>query len=236
MDLASLPPIVPVEPTLITLPMALGLGLVFGLGACTLTCLPYLAPVFLAREGGMGQSWRTLVPFSLGRLSVYVLYAGLAGALGQALEEGFGEVWIRPIMGAATLLVGIALLLRRPAPSTCSKPSAPRVALDQIGATNTATPLLPGGLYLMGVAMALAPCGPLSAVLMSAATVGDTGHGLLLGLGFGLGAIAIPSLLYGTLFAHLGSGLRERLQNWRPGIERLSAILLMIVGVGNLLA
>jgi uncharacterized protein len=66
--------------------------------------------------------------------------------------------------------------------------------------------------------------------------VGDTGHGMLLGLGFGLGAIAIPSLLYGTLFAHLGSGLREHLQNWRSGIERSSAILLMIVGVGNLLA
>ncbi len=245
MDPASLPSIIPVEPTLITLPMALGLGLVFGLGACTLTCLPYLAPVFLAREGGMRQSWRTLLPFSLGRLSVYVGYAGLAGGLGQILEEGFGAAWIRPVMGCATLLVGLALLLRRPrcassglqrgsSPSSSCPP--PRVTIDPISVSGRGAPLLPGGLYLMGVAMALAPCGPLSAVLVSAAAVGEAGHGMLLGLGFGLGAIAIPSLLYGTLFAHLGSGLRERLHNWRPGIERLSAVLLMFVGVGNLLA
>ncbi|MET0027208.1 MAG: sulfite exporter TauE/SafE family protein [Candidatus Thiodiazotropha sp.] len=259
MEPGALPPIIPLEPTLISLPMALGMGLVFGLGACTLTCLPYLAPVFLAREGGMRQSWRTLLPFSLGRLSVYVGYAGLAGALGQVLEEGFGADWIRPVMGIATLLVGLALLLRG-SQSPCSPGAAqrnpgsrstqadpglsctphvtpaPRVKIDRIGVSGRTAPLLPGGLYLMGVAMALAPCGPLSAVLISAATVGDTGHGLLLGLGFGLGAIALPSLLYGTLFAHLGSGLRERLQNWRPGIERLSALLLIFVGAGNLLA
>ncbi len=269
MDPGALPPIIPLEQTLISLPMALGMGLVFGLGACTLTCLPYLAPVFLAREGGMRQSWRTLLPFSLGRLSVYVGYAGLAGGLGQVLEEGFGADWIRPVMGIAALLVGLALLLRN-ARSPCSPGAAqrnpgwawvrqlpgfrhvpygpntescashatpaPRVAIHQIGVSDRTTPLLPGGLYLMGVAMALAPCGPLSAVLVSAATVGETGHGLLLGLGFGLGAIALPSLLYGTLFAHLGSGLRERLQNWRPGIERLSAVLLMFVGAGNLLS
>ncbi|MEJ2621380.1 MAG: hypothetical protein P8163_14270 [Candidatus Thiodiazotropha sp.] len=33
----------------------------------------------------------TLLPFSLGRLRVYVLHAGLTGALGQALGEDFGK-------------------------------------------------------------------------------------------------------------------------------------------------
>ncbi|MET0066971.1 MAG: sulfite exporter TauE/SafE family protein [Candidatus Thiodiazotropha sp.] len=250
MEIGSLPPIIPQLPTLLSLPMAMGLGLVFGLGACTLTCLPYLAPVFLSREGGMRQSWRTLLPFSLGRLTVYVGYAGLAGGLGQVLEEGFAADWIRPLTGGGALLVGLALLLRgtggaqgsrcHPGNARVTQPSAcspaPRVGIDQISVSVQTAPLLPGGLYLMGMAMALAPCGPLSAVLVSAATLGDIGHGMLLGLGFGVAAISIPSLLYGTLFAHLGSGLRQRLQNWRPGIEKLSALLLMFVGAGNLLA
>ncbi len=227
---------VPIEETVVTLPMAIALGLAFGMSSCTLTCLPYLAPVFLASDGGIRQSWRTLLPFSLGRLTVYAAFSTLAGIAGQLLDENEISRNVRWVMGIAAVVVGIALLLRRGAGQTCQAKAAPEVPLNQFGSTTPPRLLLPGGLFLMGVGIALTPCVPLGSVLYSAASVGDALHGLALGLGFGLGAITIPSLFYGIGFAHLGSNLRERLQTWRPRIERLSALLLILVGARNLIA
>lgn len=227
---------VPIEETVVTLPMAIALGLAFGMSSCTLTCLPYLAPVFLASDGGIRQSWRTLLPFSLGRLTVYAAFSTLAGIAGQLLDEDEISRNVRWVMGIAAVVVGIALLLRRGAGQTCQTKAPPEVPLNQFGSTTPPRLLLPGGLFLMGVGIALTPCVPLGSVLYSAASVGDALHGLALGLGFGLGAITIPSLFYGIGFAHLGSNLRERLQTWRPRIERLSALLLILVGARNLIA
>jgi thiol:disulfide interchange protein DsbD len=93
---------------------------------------------------------------------------------------------------------------------------------------------LPGGLFLMGVGMALSPCAPLGIVLFSAAMSGNALGGLLLGLSFGLGAIVIPALFYGIGLAYMGTQLREQLRDWRPKMERISAVLLIAVGVSNL--
>jgi thiol:disulfide interchange protein DsbD len=214
--------------------MAVALGLVFGLGSCTLTCLPYLAPVFLARDGGIRQSWSTLLPFSLGRLTVYASFSTLAGLAGGLLDTTDASRELRWVMGIAAVAVGAGLLVRRAYGRTCrGAATPPAVPLERIGATAPRL-MLPGGLFLMGMGIALTPCLPLGNVLYSAATVGDAWHGLALGLGFGLGAIAIPSLFYGIGFAYLGSLLRERLQQWRPGIERLGAVLLIVVGMRNL--
>jgi thiol:disulfide interchange protein DsbD len=227
---------IPIEDTLLTLPMAIALGLVFGMGSCTLTCLPYLAPVFLARDGGIRQSWRTLLPFSLGRLTVYASFSTLAGLAGHLLDGDEVSQNIRWVMGIAAVAVGLGLLLRSSSAPSCSASTMGEVPLNHVGHSSPPRVLLPGGLFLMGVGIALTPCVPLGSVLYSAATVGDALHGLALGLGFGLGAITIPSLVYGIGIAHLGSSLRERLQRWRPRIERLSAILLIIVGARNLMA
>ena len=44
----------------IGLPMALGLGMLYGLGPCLVSCLPYLGPVFLNADQGIRQSWKIL--------------------------------------------------------------------------------------------------------------------------------------------------------------------------------
>ena len=93
---------------------------------------------------------------------------------------------------------------------------------------------MPGGLFLMGVAMTLSPCAPLGLVLFSAAMSGGTMSGMLLGLCFGLGAIVVPSVVFGVGMAYVGARLREQLKDWLPRIERLSAWLLVLTGVGSL--
>ena len=233
---------IPIEQTLVSFPMAMALGLVFGMGACTIACLPYLGPVFLATDGGVRRSWRILLPFSLGRMSGYASLATLAGLAGYYLEGTIADnTQVRVIVGCATILIGIALWLRGGRATACNnreRSSVATVPLEQIGASTeqkrVPRPLLPGGLFLLGIGMTLTPCAPLGAVLFTAATVASPWHGLLLGLGFGIGAILIPSLVYGIGAAYLGSRLREQLQQRQLLIVRLSAGLLILSGVGNL--
>jgi thiol:disulfide interchange protein DsbD len=222
----------PLEQTLLTLPMAMLLGLVFGMGACTVACLPYLGPVFIAAEGGMRQSWRILLPFSLGRLGSYASLAAIAGLSGQYIGAGLAGGQLRWLMGAAAILLGVAMLLRPPGGgcSRHSKDSSPRRGLRSLSAGTA----MPGGLFLLGASMALSPCAPLGSVLFSAAACASAWNGLWLGLGFGAGAIVIPTIFYGFGFAWFGSRLREQLRNSHRHVVRLSAALLILTGAGNL--
>jgi sulfite exporter TauE/SafE len=224
----------PIEQTLLTLPMAMLLGLVFGMGSCTIACLPYLGPIFIASEGGVRRSWRIMLPFSLGRLSSYLALATVAGFTGHYFGKGVAGQELRWVMGTAALLLGLALLLRRSESSGCGHTSNETLIHD--GRERSAQTLMPGGLFLLGAGMALSPCAPLSSVLFSAAVSASAWHGLWLGLSFGLGAIVIPTIFYGIGFAWFGSRLREQLRNSHKHIVRLSAGLLIVSGAGNLLA
>lgn len=224
----------PIEQTLLTLPMAMMLGLVFGMSSCTIACLPYLGPIFLANEGGVKKSWRIMLPFSLGRLSSYAALATVAGFTGQILGKGVVGQELRWVMGAAALLLGLALLLRRSDSSGCSKSSRETPIHD--GRERSVKTLMPGGLFLLGAGMAMSPCAPLGSVIFSAAVVASAWHGLWLGVSFGLGAIVIPTIFYGIGFAWFGDRLREQLRNSHKHIVRLSAALLIATGTGNLFA
>lgn len=226
----------PIDQTLLTIPMAMLLGLVFGMSSCTIACLPFLGPVFIASEGGVGQSWRIMLPFSLGRLTSYALLATAAGFTGQIMGNSFAGQELRWILGLAALLLGIAMLLRRPRQNQCTKKPNNQVPLQQDLRNESAEALMPGGLFLLGAGMALSPCAPLGSVIFSAAVGATAWNGLWLGLGFGLGAIVIPTIFYGIGFAWFGHRLREQLSNSHKYIVRLSAALLIISGAGNILA
>ena len=222
-------------PTLVGIPMAMTLGLAFGMGPCLLACLPYLGPVFLNSDGGVRQSWHILLPLSLGRLTAYGGFGFLAGLAGQLVSE-VGDSPVRLVLGCATLMVGGALLLRGRRSTACAAhASAGQATISFTPLAAAPRSLMPGGLYLMGIGMALTPCAPLGMVLISAAVAGSGLHGLALGLGFGAGAIFVPSLAYGIGAAYFGSRLREQLGPWRHRIEFASAALLMLSGATQLL-
>ena len=215
------------------LPMAWSMGLLYGLGPCLVSCMPFLAPVFLGRDFGMRQSWQVVVPLSLGRLVAYSLLGAAAGAAGSAFGEAVATPLIRFLVGCATVMMGLALLWRqRPCPSPASNPTG--TPLQRLDWRSTPRPLLPGGLFLMGVSMALTPCAPLGLVLLSAALSASPLTGFGLALAFGLGAIVVPALVFGIGAAYLGQQLRRQLAGWRPWLERLAASLLLLVGLTNL--
>jgi thiol:disulfide interchange protein DsbD len=217
----SLPPEFSI--TFVGLPMAMTLGFVFGMGPCLISCLPYLGPVFLSIDGSIRQSWKILLPISLGRLCVYSGLGVFAGMAGGIADDAIGIHTIKTVLGAATLLVGLGLLVyRMPFRHAC------------LGKTAKAAPLMPGGLFLMGIGMGLTPCAPLGVVLISAAATGTALGGMALGLSFGVGAIVVPSLVYGIGVAYFSSQLREKLGSWRRRIEQVSAALMIAVGLSYL--
>lgn len=229
---------IPVD-TIVGLPMAMALGLVYGLGPCLVSCLPYLGPVFLARDFSWRRSWRVVLPLALGRLAGYSLFGLLAGWAGHYVKDGSAaSPVLHVLIGSASLMVGIALFWqRRPACTVVAPPAGcvtGVIPLRRVDFGTEPRPLLPGGLFLMGFGMALTPCGPLGIVLFSAAASGHAASGLLLGAGFGIGAIIVPSLVYGLGVAYFGSRLREQLGSWRPRIEVLSAGLLIMVGLSQI--
>jgi thiol:disulfide interchange protein DsbD len=203
------------------------------MSSCTIACLPYLGPAFIAMEGGVRRSWRIILPFSLGRLGSYASLATIAGLSGQFLGDGAAGRELRWLMGAAAILLGVTMLLRRPSNGGCSRRDKDRHLRRGVRSLAVET-MMPGGLFLLGAGMALSPCAPLSSVLFSAAVCASAWYGLWLGLGFGIGAIVIPTIFYGIGFAWFSSRLRERLRNSHRHIVRLSAALLILTGAGNL--
>ncbi|HZX30361.1 MAG TPA: sulfite exporter TauE/SafE family protein [Rhodocyclaceae bacterium] len=231
----------------VTLPLALSLGLLYGLGPCLLSCLPALAPVFLHADGGVRRSWRILLPLSAGRLTVYSGFGAISGWWGSRYVAGVAPEGVGLATGLAMLLVGTAILLRRregcgpcqrrntPADSQPLRGPLPKAPADGQPSPASAGmaashPVLGWGLYLMGVSMALSPCVPLSGVLIAAAASGDVLGGALLGVSFGLGALVGPSLAYGLGLAYFGQQLRRQLKSWLPRLEALTALLFILIG------
>jgi cytochrome c biogenesis protein CcdA len=213
---------------------ALLLGLGFGAGPCNIACLPYLAPVFLTGESGVGTSWRVILPFSLGRVSGYSLLGLLAGWLGGDLTNRLESAPTRWILGIATLMVALSLLVRRSHNPACSESNGVRVGLPTPAVPRYGNhSLLPSGLFFMGAGLALNPCLPLGTVLLAAAASGSGGAGLSLGIGFGIGAALIPALIFGVGMAHFGAEIRRYLAQWRSRLELAGIAMLIIMGIGT---
>ena len=83
------------------------------------------------------------------------------------IDFGAAAPMLRILVGSAAVMVGLALLWRKPACATAGTAKSPLRRFDP-GAEPR--PLPPGGLFLMGLSMALTPCAPLGVVLFSAAS------------------------------------------------------------------
>ncbi|MEW7976039.1 MAG: sulfite exporter TauE/SafE family protein [Candidatus Sedimenticola endophacoides] len=219
----------PIEPVTLSLGAALLLGLSFGSGPCNIACLPYLGPVFVATGDTPRDAWRRIVPFSMGRLSGYALLAGAAGWAGVLVRDWIEGPWVRWVLDGATILVALSLLWRRHAnrPICASHATSQRVTLPPLPDKSAA---LPGGLFMMGMGMALNPCVPLGTIILAAATTASIFNGLQLGLSFGLGAVLLPSLIFTFGVAHFGSQLRDHIGGWRNALENTSIALLVVMG------
>lgn len=207
------------------------MGLAFGAGPCNISCLPYLGPVFLSGDG-RGNFTRKVLPFSLGRLTSYSLLGAVAGGVGYAATQWFKGGAAGILLGLVTMLIGLLLIRRSRQPKKACH--APQTGVQRIEPRDLLqkrrSDAMPLGLFFMGMGMALNPCIPLGTVLTVAAAGAAWQDGLWLGFGFGLGAVAIPTLIFGVAVAHFGEQIRRHLLQWRERVEQLAGGLLMMLG------
>ncbi len=220
---------------------ALLMGLAFGAGPCNITCLPYLGPVFLGQQKNtMQSSWKTIVPFSAGRLTGYTLLGAIAGSFGLTVTKWIEDGLAVQVLGIATLLAGLYLLrggFSKPKNCSVQQPDkqtktihfiAPHKA--EIQPKKKSTLYLSLSLFSMGTGMALNPCIPLLTILTVAATMATPIDGARLGIAFGLGAVVIPGLFFGLFIAWFSQQVKEHLNYWQKNLERLSGIMLILLG------
>jgi uncharacterized protein len=210
------------------------LGLLFGAGACNVTCLPFLGPVLLARSDRERWAWRTMLPFSLGRLCGYAVLGGGAGLLGANLDFWLEGDWYRRLLALGAMVAGLVLLLRfrDHRSGGCGRDDRAGFPALEPRPNGASRALLPGALFAMGLGMAFNPaCGPLAVVVLAAAATADIWAGLILGLSFGIGAAALPFFIFACLVASIGTELKRQLAAWRTAMERGAAFLLMGLGL-----
>lgn len=209
---------------------ALMMGLVFGAGPCSIICLPYLGPVFLAQSGGWRHTLAVVVPFSLGRLAGYTALGAVAGYAGFAATSWFKEGAAGMLLGLATLLLGILLLRRAGKGARCSTGTARTEQPVSFASGAAPRRMEPLALFGLGVGMALNPCVPLGTVLTVAAATADPVLGAQLGVAFGLGAVLVPALVFGLLVAQFGAQVRQGLARWQGRLEAGAGSLLIVLG------
>ena len=208
---------------------ALLMGLVFGAGPCTVTCLPYLGPVFLTQEAGWRRILGVILPFSAGRLAGYTALGGVAGYAGYAATSWFKDGPAGILLGIATVILGVSLLRGAGKGKSCAA-RAPAEQTVTLPGKSAPRRLMPLSLFALGTGMALNPCVPLGTVLTVAAASADPLLGAELGLAFGLGAVVIPAAVFGLVVAHFGLQVRQALTQWRGRLEACAGGMLIILG------
>ena len=210
------------------------LGLSFGAGPCSVTCLPFLGPMFVQGNSGWHARLNILLPFTLGRLAGYATLGMVAGSIGYAATELLPSQWAALILGVATIVAGLMLLRRvHTGHKSCgisqqaTKEHSVPITSDN-GKVGRTTDLL--SRFFMGYGLALNPCLPLATVLTAAAATATWHGGLSLGLSFGFGAVVVPTVVYAVLVAHIGEQIKAHAAQWRTSLERSAAVMLIALG------
>jgi cytochrome c-type biogenesis protein len=168
------------------------LGLSLGMTACAVTCMPFIGTWAFGRAESQSGAWRDTLSFLGGRLVAYTTLGGISGGLGaffvKQLSAGIGNIAI----GLVAIFAATWLLW----PSAKSPQCSSRKRLHGL------PPML------MGAAMTLIPCAPLTTLLAAAAAGGSIERGAFLGLLFGTGALMTPMLVLIPVAAGLGRHIR----------------------------
>jgi cytochrome c biogenesis protein CcdA len=133
-------------------------------------------------------------------------------------------------------MVALSIVFRRQQ-KTCKSACQSKLSIspDQLKSTPVANKSLPSSLYLMGFGMALNPCAPLTTLILAAATSASLLNGVVLGAGFAMGAVFLPTLVFATGLVHFGKQIRLHLNRHRIALENTSIGLLILIGCATAL-
>jgi len=162
------------------------MGATMGLTACAATCLPFLGTFAFGSGGGGRVALGFTIFFLAGKVSAYTLLGALAGLFGDWLTMVLGGATGTLALAGAAVLAGLWLW------------RTPKTVANGCSTLQRGRNWPP---FILGFALSLIPCAPLSALLTACALSGQAGSGASYGLAFGLGAAVTPSLIIIPLLA-----------------------------------
>ena len=188
------------------------LGILYGLGPCTLSCAPLIVPLIMGTSKNKKQGVFHSIIFSLGRIIAYVSLGFLSGLIGYT----FNIPSSRQIIGVFIILLGI-LFFFNIHNNKC-------ILKSKIKITGPAVALSAGFVWGLG------PCPPLIALLAIVSTTGSAITGSVMALFFGFGTIISPVILLGFF-----SGWFAKQKEFKEVIPYASGLFLIVIGLLYLL-
>ncbi|MBW2990788.1 sulfite exporter TauE/SafE family protein [Candidatus Woesearchaeota archaeon] len=182
------------------------LGIIYGLGPCTISCAPVLVPIVMTASKNWKQGLIYTLVFSLGRVIVYVLLGMLMGALGKTLEIYISN----KIIGIFFALLGIALFFKVHTRCLVSKVKITGLHMS----------------FVAGIIMGFSPCAPMLAALALAVASKSILIGGLIALVFGVGTVLSPILIIGTV-----SGKWASIKEFQNINNYVAGVFLFILGL-----
>jgi len=205
--------------TLITYLQLFGIGFSFGIaGPCLFFCAPILATYVAAGRRRPAEALRDIASFLAGRVFAYTLLGYLAGLSGELLRRFSASHYIhyfKPAGGIISIALGLIVLLRKEKG-------------DCVSECRTAMARSFAPIFIFGLLIGCAPCGPLAALLAEITLIsGNALQGALYALSFGFG-----TFLSGLIVAFSIAGV-IRLVPSRI-FRTVCAVLLILFGVALL--
>ena len=204
---------------------AIGLG--YGLGVCTASCLPYLTSYVAGIGAGFKKGIKITLIFNSGRILAYALigaligvFSGLISLVAPGAISPF-QVYSSLIFGAVTIAIGASILLKARKPCGCNVQGA-NMASHKTGRFG-----IDFGAFTLGLSRGLIICPPLISLLLLYALPFSSPLGsMTLAVLFGLGTTISPMLVLG--------GVTGWLLNKAPLLRKYISIVggTVLIGLG----
>jgi len=174
------------------------IGLVYGLGVCTASCLPYIAGYVAGTGAGFRTGVKITAYFNAGRILAYALIGAIIGLVSGLVTEiapnvlSPFQVYSSLIFGILTVAIGASLLLKARRPQQCNiknttvtSPKIRKFGFDY-------------GAFTLGLSRGLVVCPPLiSLLLLYALPFSNPAGSVAVAVLFGVGTTISPLLVLG---------------------------------------
>jgi len=204
------------------------IGLIYGLGVCTASCLPIVAGYIAGIGAGFRKGVRVTLLFNSGRVLGYALIGLLVGLLSGLITlvdpnilSPF-QIYSSIFFGAITVAIGIGMLLRSRKPPECNSQNANMPQASKIGRFG-----FDFGAFTLGLSRGLIICPPLvSLLLIYALPFSNPAGTMTLAILFGLGTTISPLLVLGGVTGWL----LNKAPLFRKWISLAGAAVLIVLG------
>jgi len=223
-------------------------GLLYGLVACTATCLPYLASYIAGTGAGFRKSLTITLTFNTGRIIAYTLigasislFSGLLHILANDTTFLTFQAYSTIAFSIITILIGTTLLYKNKKP-TCNCPPPPTITTttativnSQQPSTNKKTSFIRKfdvGAFTLGLSRGLILCPPLIFFLLYSIPFAKPIDSTIYAALFGIGTAISPMILIGGVTGWL----LTKADLLRRYITLTGAIIIIVLGISTLIS